>query len=37
MIQFGSRLDLYLPVGFKPAVDVGTKTKAGSSILGYLE
>jgi len=36
MIQFGSRLDLYLPDDFNVAVDVGSKTKAGSTIIGYM-
>ncbi len=37
MIQFGSRLDLYLPVDFNVAVKVGEKTKAGSTIIGYMK
>ena len=37
MIQFGSRLDLYLPLDFEVAVKVGEKTKAGSSIIGYMK
>jgi phosphatidylserine decarboxylase len=37
MIQFGSRLDLYLPVDFKVAVGVGERTKAGSTIIGYMK
>ncbi len=37
MIQFGSRLDLYLPRDFDVAVKVGEKTKAGSSIIGYMK
>ena len=37
MIQFGSRLDLYLPRDFEVAVKVGEKTKAGSSIIGYMK
>lgn len=36
MICFGSRLDVYLPVGTKPAVTVGENVKAGATILGYL-
>ena len=36
MIQFGSRLDLYLPDDFEVAVQVGEKTIAGSSIIGYM-
>ncbi|MCP3873169.1 MAG: phosphatidylserine decarboxylase family protein [Desulfobacteraceae bacterium] len=37
MIQFGSRLDLYLPCDFNVAVSVGEKTKAGSTIIGYMK
>jgi phosphatidylserine decarboxylase len=37
MIQFGSRLDLYLPPEFEVAVELGDKTKAGSSIIGYFK
>ncbi len=37
MIQFGSRLDLYLPEDFDVAVEVGEKTKAGSTIIGYMQ
>jgi len=37
MIQFGSRLDLYLPCDFDVAVRVGQKTKAGSTIIGYMK
>ena len=37
MIQFGSRLDLYLPCDFDVAVSVGEKTKAGSTIIGYMK
>ncbi|MDD9304236.1 MAG: phosphatidylserine decarboxylase family protein [Desulfobacter sp.] len=36
MIQFGSRLDLYLPLSFDPAVSVGDKTRAGSTIIGVM-
>ncbi len=36
MICFGSRLDVYLPSDTKPAVCVGDKVFAGTSILGYL-
>lgn len=35
LIRFGSRVDVYLPAGCKPAVKVGEKVRAGSSILGY--
>ncbi|RLC22028.1 MAG: phosphatidylserine decarboxylase family protein [Deltaproteobacteria bacterium] len=37
MIQFGSRLDLYLPCDFDIAVSVGDKTCAGSTIIGYMK
>lgn len=37
MIQFGSRLDLYLPANFNVAVKVGDKTIAGKTIIGYLQ
>jgi phosphatidylserine decarboxylase len=37
MIRFGSRLDLYLPDDFDVAVRVGEKTKAGSTIIGYMK
>ena len=36
MIQFGSRLDLYLPLSFDVEVTVGDKTTAGSTIIGRL-
>ncbi len=36
MIQFGSRLDLYLPLAFEVAVRVGDKTSAGSTIIGHM-
>ena len=36
MICFGSRLDVYLPSDTKPAVCVGDKVIAGTSILGYV-
>ena len=35
LIRFGSRVDVYLPAGYSPAVKVGEKVRAGSSILGY--
>lgn len=37
MIQFGSRLDLYLPQAFKVSVGLGEKTSAGSTIIGYMK
>jgi len=36
MIKFGSRVDLYLPLDFKPAVSPGDKVKAAESIIGWL-
>ncbi len=36
LICFGSRLDVYLPSDTKPAVSVGDKILAGTSILGHL-
>ncbi len=36
MIRFGSRIDLYLPIRFKPAVRLGDHVKGGESIIGYL-
>lgn len=35
LIRFGSRVDVYLPAGCRPAVKVSEKVRAGSSILGY--
>lgn len=37
MIQFGSRLDLYLPPDFDVSVRIGEKTKAGSTVIGYMK
>lgn len=36
LICFGSRLEVYLPQEAVPAVSVGDKVLAGSSVLGYL-
>jgi len=36
MIQFGSRLDLYLPMDFEIHVKLGDKTSAGSSVIGRM-
>ncbi len=33
MIRFGSRVDVYLPVGCEAVVKVGDKVKAGSSVI----
>jgi phosphatidylserine decarboxylase len=35
LIRFGSRIDLYLPPGVKPAVRLGQHVKGGESIIGY--
>ena len=37
MIKFGSRVDLYLPQGYTPAVSVGRKVLAGQSVLAVKE
>lgn len=37
MIQFGSRLDLYLPMDFEVAVKTGDRTKSGSTVIGYMK
>jgi len=37
MICFGSRLDVYLPQHVEPAVTVGDKVQAGTSVLGMLK
>lgn len=37
LIRFGSRVDIYLPLGVKLRVFVGNKTKAGVTILGVIE
>jgi len=36
MIQFGSRLDLYLPMDFEVSVKIGDKTKAGTTVIGIM-
>jgi phosphatidylserine decarboxylase len=36
-IRFGSRVDVYLPLSAHPAVSVGEKVSAGSSIIARLE
>ncbi|GAB6036649.1 phosphatidylserine decarboxylase family protein [Fundidesulfovibrio butyratiphilus] len=33
MIKFGSRLDVYLPKDYRPALEVGTKTRAGQTVI----
>lgn len=37
MIQFGSRLDLYLPMDFDIAVKIGDRTKSGATVIGYMK
>jgi phosphatidylserine decarboxylase len=36
LIRFGSRLDVYLPVGSRPEVRVGQIMVAGETVLGHL-
>lgn len=36
MICFGSRLDVYLPLTVEPAVKIGDRIKAGTSLLGTI-
>ena len=36
LIRFGSRMDVYLPRGFRVVAGKGEKVQAGKSILGYL-
>lgn len=35
MIRFGSRVDIFLPADCRPAVKIGDKTTAGSTIVGW--
>ncbi|MBI5286099.1 MAG: phosphatidylserine decarboxylase family protein [Deltaproteobacteria bacterium] len=35
LIMFGSRVDVYIPVGCRVEVKVGDRVKGGSSLLGY--
>jgi len=35
LIRFGSRVDLYLPLGVRPNVRVGQKVKGGESVIGF--
>jgi phosphatidylserine decarboxylase len=35
-IRFGSRVDVYLPVGSRPRVSIGEKVSASSTILAEL-
>jgi phosphatidylserine decarboxylase len=36
LIRFGSRVDVYLPVGVEPAVKLGDTTVAGETVLGRI-
>jgi len=36
LIRFGSRMDLYLPIGTKVEVAVGDRVKGGESVIGVL-
>ncbi|MBT1070471.1 phosphatidylserine decarboxylase family protein [Pelotalea chapellei] len=36
LIRFGSRVDVYLPVGVTPLVKIGDKTVAGETVLGRI-
>lgn len=36
MIRFGSRVDLYLPLGTRVAASLGQKVKAGETVIGTL-
>lgn len=36
LIRFGSRVDIYLPIGVTPLVKLGDKTVAGETVLGHL-
>lgn len=37
LIKFGSRADIYLPVGVKAAVNVGDRVRAGETVIGKCE
>jgi len=37
MIAFGSRVDVYMPTSYRPAVEVGQKVKSGLTILAKRE
>lgn len=36
LIRFGSRVELFLPIGSRVAVQPGQKVKAGETVIGYL-
>jgi phosphatidylserine decarboxylase len=36
LIRFGSRVDVYLPVGVEPLVQLGDTTVAGETVLGRI-
>jgi phosphatidylserine decarboxylase len=37
LIRFGSRLDVYLPPRFTPAVSIGTKVRAGVTVIAHTD
>ncbi len=37
LIRFGSRVDLYLPLSARLAVSLGDQTRAGETVMAYLE
>jgi phosphatidylserine decarboxylase len=37
LIRFGSRLDVYMPPSFTPAVSVGTKVRAGVTVIANID
>ena len=37
MIKLGSRVDIYMPPSVKPAVTVGSKVRAGETIIGVVD
>ena len=36
LIRFGSRVDLYLPLDFRPEVSLGQKVTAGETVIGFM-
>jgi phosphatidylserine decarboxylase len=36
LIRFGSRVDLYLPLNFRPEISLGQKVSAGETVIGYM-
>lgn len=37
MIKLGSKVDIYLPPGIRPAVALGDKVRAGETVIGVIE